>query len=118
MHLGHPCDSAHLDFYEGENIAINAFHLRPHIPLFIHKVEGTNNSAYPYMYCTHLGMKIMGLKIPIPKSFQIPMWEYPILNNGSKFKPFQSKRDICEIPTLTLNSFQLLNIPIQQQKNL
>jgi hypothetical protein len=43
----------------------------------------------------------MGLKIPIPKSFQIPIWEYPILNNGSKFKPFQSKKDICEIPILT-----------------
>jgi len=57
---------------------------------------------------------MMGLKIPIPKSFQIPIWEYPILNNGSKFKPFQSKRDICEIPILTLNFLQLLNIPIQQ----
>jgi hypothetical protein len=56
----------------------------------------------------------MGLKIPIPKSFQIPIWEYPILNNGSKFEPFQSKRDICEIPILILNSFQLLNIPVQQ----
>jgi hypothetical protein len=56
----------------------------------------------------------MGLKIPIPKSFQIPICEYPILNNGSKFEPFQSKRDICEIPILILNSFQLLNIPIQQ----
>jgi hypothetical protein len=56
----------------------------------------------------------MGLKIPIPKSFQIPIWEYPILKNGSKFKPFQSKRDICEIPILILNFLQLLNIPIQQ----
>ncbi len=56
MHLGHPCNSAHLDFYEGENIGINALHLKPHVPFFIHKVEGTNNSAYPYIYCTHLGM--------------------------------------------------------------
>jgi hypothetical protein len=43
---------------------------------------------------------MMGLKIPIPKSFQIPIWEYPILNNGSKFELFQSKRDICEIPII------------------